>query len=224
MKRVRSASGIGLSIVWVEFDWGTDIFRDRQIVAEKMQLARERLPADSNPVMAPISSIMGEIMLLGLRSTAELKTPEEQEAKAMELRTLGEFTLRNRLLAVEGVSQVTVMGGVLKQYQIITSPARLAAQNISLLQLTEAAQKSNVIAGGGIMVRSPKESLLRISGQSLTLEDIENTPVLWREPIPVLIKDVADVRFGGPVKRGEGSVWVKLERDVNAGGSRITSA
>lgn len=217
VKRVRSASGIGLSIVWVEFDWGTDIFRDRQIVAEKMQLARERLPADSNPVMAPISSIMGEIMLLGLRSTAELKTPLEQESKAMELRTLGEFTLRNRLLAVEGVSQVTVMGGVLKQYQIITSPARLAAQNVSLLQLTEAAQKSNVIAGGGIMVRSPKESLLRISGQSLTLEEIENTPVLWREPIPVRIKDVADVRFGGPVKRGEGSVWVKLEPDVNAG-------
>ena len=216
VQRVRSASGIGLSIVWVEFDWGTDIFRDRQIVAEKLQLARERLPAETNPVMAPISSIMGEIMLLGLRSTAELKTPEEQAAKAMELRTLGEFTLRNRLLAVGGVSQVTVMGGVLKQYQIITSPARLAAQNVTLQQLTEAARKANVIAGGGIMVRSPKESLLRISGQSLTLEEIENTPVLWREPMPVRIKDVADVRFGGPVKRGDGSAWVKLEPDVNA--------
>ena len=216
VKRVRSASGIGLSIVWVEFDWGTDIFRDRQIVAEKLQIVRERLPADTNPVMAPISSIMGEIMLLGLRSTAELKTPEEQAAKAMELRTLGDFTLRNRLLAVGGVSQVTVMGGVLKQYQIITSPARLAAQNVTLLQLTEAAQKANVIAGGGIMVRSPKESLLRISGQSLTLEEIENTPVLWREPMAVRIKDVADVRFGGPVKRGDGSAWVKLEPDVNA--------
>ncbi len=209
VKRVRSASGIGLSIVWVEFDWGTDIFRDRQIVAEKLQIARERLPADTNPVMAPISSIMGEIMLLGLRSTAELKTPDEQAAKAMELRTLGEFTLRNRLLAVGGVSQVTVMGGVLKQYQIITSPARLATQNVTLQQLTEAARKANVIAGGGIMVRSPKESLLRISGQSLTLEEIENTPVLWREPMPVRIKDVADVRFGGPVKRGDGSAWVK---------------
>lgn len=216
VQRVRSASGIGLSIVWVEFDWGTDIFRDRQIVAEKLQLARERLPADTNPVMAPISSIMGEIMLLGLRSTAQLKTPEEHAAKGMELRTLGEFTVRNRLLAVEGVSQVTVMGGVLKQYQIITSPARLAAQNVTLQQLTEAAQKANVIAGGGIMVRSPKESLMRISGQSLTLEEIENTPVLWREPMPVRVKDVADVRFGGPVKRGDGSAWVKLEPDLDA--------
>ncbi len=216
VQRVRSASGIGLSIVWVEFDWGTDIFRDRQIVAEKMQLARERLPADTNPVMAPISSIMGEIMLLGLRSTAELNTEDARAAKAMELRTLGEFTLRNRLLAVGGVSQVTVMGGILKQYQIITSPGRLAAQNVTLLELTEAARKANVIAGGGIMVRPPKESLLRISGQSLTLEEIENTPVLWREPMPVRIKDVADVRFGGPVKRGDGSAWVKLEPDVNA--------
>ncbi len=216
VQRVRSASGIGLSIVWVEFDWGTDIFRDRQIVSEKLQLARERLPKDTNPVMAPISSIMGEIMLLGLRSTADLKTPEEQAAKAMELRTLGEFTLRNRLLAVEGVSQVTVMGGIFKQYQIVTSPARLAAQNVTLDQLVAAAKKANVIAGGGIVVRSPKESLLRINGQSLTLEEIENTPVLWREPIPVRIKDVAEVRFGGPIKRGDGSAWVKLEPDVNA--------
>ncbi|MDB5342028.1 MAG: czcA 10 [Schlesneria sp.] len=216
VQRVRSASGIGLSIVWVEFEWGTDIFRDRQIVSEKLQLARERLPKDSNPVMAPISSIMGEIMLLGLRSTAELNNPEEQAAKAMELRTLGEFTLRNRLLAVGGVSQVTVMGGTFKQYQIITSPAQLAAQNVTLDQLVAAAKKANVIAGGGIVVRSPKESLLRINGQSLTLEEIENTPVLWREPMPVRIKDVAEVRFGGPIKRGDGSAWVKLEPDVNA--------
>ncbi|RPI87530.1 MAG: efflux RND transporter permease subunit, partial [Planctomycetaceae bacterium] len=218
VQRVRSASGIGLSIVWVEFDWGTDIFRDRQIVAEKLQLARERLPADANPVMAPVSSIMGEIMLLGLRSTAEPASPEEQAAKAMELRTLGEFTLRNRLLAVGGVSQVTVMGGVLKQYQISTSPARLAAQNVTLQQLEAAARKANVIAGGGIMVRSPRESLLRISGQSLTLEEIEETPVLWRDPAPVRIRDVADVRFGGPVKRGDASAWVKLEPDLIATG------
>ncbi len=223
VQRVRSASGIGLSIVWVEFDWGTDIYRDRQIVAEKMQIARERLPGDVNPVLAPISSIMGEIMLLGLRST---KPPADEAAAAelnMELRTLGEFTVRNRLLAVEGVSQVTVMGGTLKQYQIITSPARLAAQNITLEQLTTAAEKANVLAGGGIMVRSPKESLIRISGQSLTLEDIENTPVVWRRQRAVLLKEVADVRFGGPVKRGDGSVLVR-EGDKIEGGSAVILA
>ena len=223
VQRVRSASGIGLSIVWVEFDWGTDIYRDRQIVAEKMQIARERLPGDVNPVMAPISSVMGEIMLLGLRST---KPPADEAAAAelnMDLRTLGEFTVRNRLLAVEGVSQVTVMGGTLKQYQIITSPARLAAQNITLEQLTTAAEKANVLAGGGIMVRSPKESLIRISGQSLTLEEIENTPVVWRHQRAVLLKEVADVRFGGPVKRGDGSVLVR-EGDKVEGGSAVILA
>jgi CzcA family heavy metal efflux pump len=220
VQRVRSSSGVGLSVVWVEFEWGTDVYRDRQVVTEKLQLARERLPRDANPVLAPISSIMGEIMLLGVRSTAELDSPQKQLDKAMELRTFAEFTLRNRLLAVEGVSQVTVMGGVLKQYQVVTSPERLAAQNVTLQQLTEAAEKANVIAGGGVMVRSPRESLLRVSAQSLTLRDIEETPVVWREPRPVLIKDVADVRFDGPVKRGDGAAWVR-EGDTFTGGPAI---
>lgn len=221
VKRVRSASGIGLSIVWVEFDWGTDIYRDRQIVAEKIQIVRERLPADVNPVMAPISSIMGEIMLIGLRSDQVPANEMEAEYQRMEIRTLGEFTVRNRLLAVEGVSQVTVMGGTLKQYQVVTSPARLAAQNITLQQLTEATQKANVLAGGGIMVRSPRESLIRISGQSLTLEEIENSPVAWRGQRAILIKEVADVRFAGPVKRGDGSVRVKAEGEIEGGSAII---
>jgi CzcA family heavy metal efflux pump len=217
VERVRSASGIGLSIVWVEFAWGTDIYKDRQVVAEKLQLARERLPRDINPVMAPISSIMGEIALIGLRSTAEGKTLEEQTLQAMELRTLGEFRIRNRLLAVEGVSQVTVMGGILKQYQIITSPERLAAQNVSLTQLVDAAQKANVLAGGGILERTNKETLIRFSGQSLKLSDIADTPVVWRQPRPVLIKDVADVRFGGPIRRGDGGVRIKEGERVDGG-------
>ncbi|MEX0744394.1 MAG: efflux RND transporter permease subunit, partial [Phycisphaeraceae bacterium] len=226
VERVRSASGIGLSIVWVEFGWGTDIYRDRQVVAEKLQLAQSRLPGDVRPVLAPISSIMGEIMLLGLRTSENKPGPADHEPddepgdiehsvraemqnSAMELRTLAEFTVRNRLLAVDGVSQVTVMGGVLKQYQVVTSPARLAAQNVTLEQLVEAAEGANVIAGGGIVEGIHQESLIRISGQSLNLEQIENTPVLWREPRAVLIKDVADVRFAGPVRRGDGSVLVK---------------
>ena len=217
VQRVRSASAIGLSIVWVEFDWGTDIYKDRQIVSEKLQLARERLPQDANPIMAPISSIMGEIMLLGLRSTQTGDSPEEQAQQPMDLRTLAEFTIRNRLLAVEGISQVTVMGGVLKQYQVITSPERLAAQNVTLQQLTEAAEKANVITGGGVMQRDVRESLIRINGQSLTIEEIEQTPVLWRDPRPVLIRDVAEVRLGGPIRRGDGGVWVKNGNDVEGG-------
>ncbi|MBY0524738.1 MAG: CusA/CzcA family heavy metal efflux RND transporter [Gemmataceae bacterium] len=220
VQRVRSASGIGLSIVWVEFEWGTDIYKDRQVVAEKLQLARERLPSDVNPVMAPISSIMGEIMLIGLRSTAVDQTPEQQAQKLMEMRTLAEFAIRNRLLAVDGVSQVAVMGGILRQYQIITSPGRLAAQDVSLEQLVEAAKKANVIAGGGILERGSKETLIRFSGQSLALTDIEDTPVVWRSPRPVLIKDVAEVRFGGPVKRGDGAVQIK-EGAERTGGPAI---
>jgi CzcA family heavy metal efflux pump len=223
VQRVRSASGIGLSIVWIEFDWGTDIYRDRQIVSEKLQIARERLPADANPVMAPISSIMGEIMLLGLRAETPAADNELSEQQQLDMRTLAEFTIRNRLNAIEGVSQVTVMGGILKQYQVITSPSRLAAQDITLEQLTAAATKANVIAGGGVMVRAPRESLIRISGQSLSLEEIKNTPIVWRGQRAILIKEVADVRFGGPVKRGDGSVMMKTD-DGWSGGPAVILA
>jgi CzcA family heavy metal efflux pump len=220
VRRVRSASGVGLSIVWVEFEWGTDTYKDRQIVSEKLHLARERLPKEANPVMAPVSSIMGEIMLVGLRPAATPDTPEEQVRQAMELRSLAEFTLRNRLLAVEGVAQVSVMGGLLKQYQVVTTPARLRGYNVTLDQLTEAVAKANAVAGGGIMQRSTKESVIRVSGRSLTLKDIEDTPVVWREPRPVLVQDVAEVRFGDPVQRGDGSVRVKTRGTV-AGGPAV---
>ena len=217
VQRVRSASAAGLSVIWVEFDWGSDIFRDRQIVAEKLQLAQQRLPADVNPVMAPVSSIMGEIMLLGLRYNGPPLDNSAQHEMAMELRTLGEFTVRNRLLSVAGISQVSVMGGVLKQYQILTSPDRLAAQNITLEQLIAAAEKANVIAGGGFLIRSPRESLIRISGQSLALQELENTPVAWRNQRAILLKEVADVRAAGPVRRGDGSVLVRNGAAVEGG-------
>jgi CzcA family heavy metal efflux pump len=217
VQRVRSASGIGLSIVWIEFEWGTDIYRDRQVVAEKLQLARERLPADANPILTPISSIMGEIVLLGVRSQTPAADETESLRQAMQLRTLAEFTIRNRLLAVDGVAQVAVMGGVLKQYQVITSPDRLAAQNVTLQQLTDAAEKANVIAGGGVMERHVKEALIRISGQSVTLADIAETPVVWRTNRAVKIKDVAEVRFDGPVRRGDGSVRVKVDGRIVGG-------
>jgi CzcA family heavy metal efflux pump len=216
VQRVRSASGIGLSIVWVEFAWDSDIYRDRQIVTEKLQLARDRLPEGTNSVLAPVSSIMGEVLLLALRSDQEPQAAGSTE-RQMELRTLAEFTLRNRLLAVEGVAQVTVLGGVLKQYQVITSPARLAAEEVSLQQVTEAAEKANVLAGGGVMVHKTREALIRISGQSLTLADIAETPVVWRGQRAIRIRDVADVRFGGPVPRGDGGVQIRTKEGVHGG-------
>ncbi len=224
VRRVRSASGIGLSIIWVEFDWDTNIYQDRQIVSEKLQLARGRLPLGSNPVLAPISSIMGEILLVGLRHEGPELTGEKKLASAMELRTLGEFTVRNRLLAIEGVSQVTVMGGVLKQLQIITSPDRLAAQGITLPQLVDAAEKANVLAGGGILERKQEEQLIRLSGQSLDPAQIGETPILWREKRAVKIKEVAEVRFGGPVRRGDGSVHVRNLEGLPEGGDAVIMA
>jgi len=111
VKRVRSSSAIGFSIVWVEFDWGTDIFIDRQIVNEKLQLAQSKLPPGTNPTLAPISSIMGEIMLLAIRSDFEPATQAETDAKAMELRTLGEFTVRGSISSLRHGGHLKAISG-----------------------------------------------------------------------------------------------------------------
>ncbi len=197
VQRVRSASGIGISIVWVEFGWETDIYIDRQVVNEKLQLARSRLPPDVNPMMTPISSIMGEIMLIGLRATKT--TP-------IELRAIADWDIRQRLLAIGGVSQVTVMGGQLKQYQVLTSPERLAQYGVTLDELTKAVEKSNVVTGGGFLLEKHKESLIRIVGRATSVADIENTVVREGRPLSVTVRQVAEVTLGGPVRRGTGSI------------------
>ncbi len=197
VERVRSASGIGISLVWVEFGWDTDVYIDRQIVNEKLQLARSRLPADVNPVMTPISSIMGEIMLIGLRAT---------KTSPIELRTIADWDIRQRLLAISGVSQVTVMGGQLKQYQVLTSPERLAQYGVTLDELTRAVEKSNVVTGGGFLLDKNQESLIRIVGRATSLADIEDTVVREGRPLSITVRQVADVKVGGPIRRGTGSI------------------
>lgn len=221
VERVRSASGLGLSIVWVEFGWGTDVYRDRQVVTEGLQTAGVRLPSGVVPRLAPISSIMGEVMLLGIRSAGK---GQVAGADPMSMRTFGEFRMRNRLMSIPGVSQVTVMGGEYKQYQVLTTPERLAARGVTLQELSDAISKSNVLTGGGVMVRSAQESILRIDGRAIELGDIERTPIAWREHRAILVGEVADVKFGGPVPRGQGAVWIKGEGGEIEGGDAIILA
>ncbi len=198
VERVRSASGIGISIVWVEFQWGSDIHVDRQVVAEKLQLVRTRLPNDVEPVMSPISSIMGEIMLVGLRS--------QGETSSMDVRTLADWVVRPRLLALGGISQVSIMGGDLKEYQVLTSPERLAQYDVTLDELVTAVEKTNTVTGGGFLLSKDQEALIRVVGRVTNLDDVRSTVVRLGNPAPVTIRQVADVTYGGPVKRGDGGV------------------
>jgi len=199
VNRVRSSSGIGLSIIYVEFGWGTDIFRARQLVQERLQLASEGLPEGVNPIMGPISSIMGEIMLIGL-SSEDGKTPP------MEIRGIADWTLRQRLLTISGVSQVIAIGGGVKQYQVLASPEKMAAFGVTLHQVMEAAEKSQVNTAGGFLEGANQEALIRNVGRTTSLDDIANAVVESRDGVPILLKDVAEVRFGRQVMRGDAGV------------------
>ena len=158
--RVRSVSGIGLSVVFVEFDWDTDIRFNRQVVQERLNQAAERLPEGVTPFMAPISSIMGEIMLIGVAS---------DKATPMELRTLADWTLRPALLAIPGIAQVTVMGGDLKQFQVLVDPEKLRIYDLTLGELREAIEESNENSGGGFIVGENQELVVRNLGRVRTI-------------------------------------------------------
>jgi CzcA family heavy metal efflux pump len=199
VKRVRSNSGIGLSILYVEFDWGMDIYRARQLVQERLQLAAEKLPKGVSPVMGPISSIMGEIMLIGLSSEGGKTAP-------MDVRTIADWTVRPRLLTIPGVSQVIPIGGGVKQYQVLASPEKLAAFGITLKQVTDAAEKSQVNTAGGFLEGANQEALIRNVGRSIAIADIANTVIESRQGVPILLKDVAEVKFDKRVMRGDAGV------------------
>lgn len=195
---VRSSSAIGLSIVTVTFAYGTNIYVARQLVAEKLQSALAQLPPGVQPpTMGPISSRMGEIMMVAITST---------QTSAMDLRTLADWTVRTRLLSVPGVSQVIVLGGDRKQYQVLVDPARLRAYAVTLNQVFEAVKGSNVNAPGGFLQTPDQESVIRGVGRIASLEDLNNTVVTTRGGTPVLLRHVADVRLGAELKRGNASV------------------
>ncbi len=198
VERVRSQSAPGLSIIWVEFGWDTNIYIARQIVNERLQLASAQLPPEVVPVMGPISSIMGGIHLISLRA-------EEDSVSGLELRTLADWTLRPRILAIPGVAQVVNMGGGVRQYQVLVNPQRMRDFSISLAEVERAIGFSNSATSGGFLNRGGQEFLIRNMGRIETLDDLGNTVVALRGSVPVYVRDIARVQFGPQIKRGESS-------------------
>ena len=198
VRRVRSSTAAGISIVWVEFDWGTDVFRARQIVTEKMSTVAERLPAGVGaPALAPQSSIMGEIMLISVTSDS---------VSAIDLRTVADWSIRPRLLAIGGVSQVVVIGGEYKQFHILASPQRMLHYGVTLPELIEASRGSNKNAAGGFLREYGNEYI--VTGVARTSDPVEigKSVVKSANGLPVTIADVAEVKIGSAVKIGEGSM------------------
>ncbi|MBF0173699.1 MAG: efflux RND transporter permease subunit [Magnetococcales bacterium] len=199
VSRLRSNSGVGLSIVFVEFSWGTDIYRNRQLVAEKLSTVADSLPREVVPVMGPVSSIMGEIMLIGLRS-------EHGTTPPMTLRTLADWTLRPQLMSLAGVAQVIPIGGEVKQYQVLVDPTRMTALGLSFEDLERALNGFAKNSTGGFLSQQGREFLIRNLGQTTDMEDLKHTVVAVHQGEAVTLGQVADVRFGAGVKRGDASI------------------
>lgn len=202
VRRVRSSSAAGISIVWIEFDWGMDIYKARQIVNEKLITIAEKLPKGvGNPTLAPQSSIMGEIMLLSLSSDS---------VSPLDLRTIADWNIRPRLLATGGVSQVIVIGGEYKQYQILASPQKMKYYGISLSELLKASEESNLNASGGFINEYGNEYILRGVGRTNNIEELGKSVVKIVDNVPIKIEDVAEIKIGSAIpKIGEGSFNAK---------------
>ena len=205
VEAVRSSSGVGISVVYVEFAYGTDIYTDRQIVAERMQMVQDRLPKGIQPQLAPISSIMGQILMLGMWS-------DDGNVPPMELRTAADWVVRQRLLTIPGVSQVFTMGGERKQFQVLVDPAAMSRFGVTLEQVEQAVRRSNVNGTGGYLDRQgPSELLVRSLGRVTSTADLETLPVTIRDGRPILLSQVAQVHEGAQIKRGDSSAFVRRD-------------
>ena len=219
VSRVRSVSGIGLSIVYVEFDWGTDIFRNRQLVAERLAQVQSQLPLNVTPQIGPISSIMGQILLIAVTS---------QTASPMEVREIADFTIRPRLLAIPGVAQVIPIGGEVRQYRIAPLPSALRALGVGYEQIEQALRQFGTNTGGGFTDQNAREFLIRNIGRTTSLEDLRNIVVTTIEGRPILLRQVANVEFAPKVKRGDAgymskpAVIVSVEKQLNVDTVQLT--
>lgn len=199
LDRVRSSSDVGLSLVFAEFGWGSDIHRARQLVQERLQTARDSLPAGAKPLLTPVSSLMGEILLVGLRSTSGLVQPRE-------LRTLADWTVRRRLQSVPGVAEVLAIGGGVEQIHVQPDPVRLMALGVTLEELEHSVSRAAGDATSGYLQMGPRELMVRNLGTTTDLAALGRTPVKRVGDRQVLIEDVAQVVVGAAPMRGDASV------------------
>lgn len=222
VRRVRSSSTTGFSVVWVEFDWGTDIYLARQIVSEKLATLNETLPQNvGTPTLGPQSSILGELLIVGLTADS---------TSLQELRTLADWTIRPRLLSTGGVAQVTVIGGDIKEYQILIDPARMRHYNVSLDEIMTVVEEMSRNANGGILNQYGNEYIVR--GILSTTDPKQMGKAVIRtspEGIPVMLEDVAEVRVGAKFprlgiasERGKAAVLMTVTKQPNTNSLELT--
>lgn len=199
IRRVRSASGVGISIVWAEFEWGADVHRARQVVSEKLQTVRSQLPAEVTPALAPISSVMGEILFVSLQPD------DPTTGNLMTARRVADRQVRRRLLSIEGVAQVIAIGGEVEVYQVLVRPEALAAAGVTFESVERALSSGNANAAGGFYVEGGQEYLLRVVGRARNLDEIGQIAVAVRNGDPITVRQVAVVQRGAKPKRGTGA-------------------
>lgn len=199
VRRVRSSSTVGVAVLWVEFEWGTDIYNARQIVSEKLQLVRASLPPDvAPPVLAPISSIMGEVLFIGLNA--------KSEGQGRALRTFADWELRRRLLAVPGVAQVIPIGGFVQQFQVVIKPEAMARYGLGVDEVIDAVAQTNENVSAGFLERGGQEFLLYGVGRVERLAQLEQAVIKAQEGAIIRIQDVAEVVIGDSIRRGAASI------------------
>ena len=197
LRRIRSNSMSGISVVYAEFEWGTDIYRARQLVTEKVQLIQSSLPKGvGSPVLAPVSSIMGEIMFIALHS---------DKHSTIELKTIADWDVRQRLLSIAGISDIIPIGGDTKQYQVLIKPEKLITYGLDVDTILKAISESNQNAAAGYYVQNSQEYMIRGIGRLKNIADIADTLIETKQGNPVRVSDVAEVRIGAAPKRGTGS-------------------
>jgi CzcA family heavy metal efflux pump len=197
VRRVRSASSLGFSFVWVEFDWGTDIFKARQIVSEKLITIAAEMPIGvDQPMLAPQSSVMGEILFIGIQADS---------TSMMDLRTLSDWIIKPMLLATTGVSQVTIIGGDYKQYQVLADPYKMKYNKVSMHELAEICRGISQNSPGGVIREFGNEYVVRGMGRTHDLEELGNSFIRMNDGKPVRVHDVAEVTIGAAVKMGHAS-------------------